>query len=153
MSPSARESSEWEAASGLFRVLASPLRVGIIQLLAVEPRTVGDLVRALAVAQPLVSQHLRVLRDQCLVAGERDGRETRYRLMDDHVAHIVADAVSHTGEHNHGAPDHGAPKDRASLERADPDDTDPGKTDPDDTDPDDTDPEKTDTQRDLEDAP
>ena len=98
---SSPEQKHREAASGLFRALASPLRVGIIELLAVEARSVGELVHDLDVAQPLVSQHLRVLREQCLVTGERHGREMRYRLMDDHVAHIVADAVSHVTEHNH----------------------------------------------------
>ena len=47
--------------------------------------------------QPLVSQHLRVLRAAGVVTGARRGREIEYSLTDEHVAHIVADAVSHAG--------------------------------------------------------
>jgi DNA-binding transcriptional ArsR family regulator len=50
------------------------------------------------VPQPLVSQHLRVLRGAGIVRGSRRGREIAYALTHDHVAHIVADAVSHAKE-------------------------------------------------------
>jgi hypothetical protein len=65
----------------------------------------GELLRALAapvriaiVAQPLISQHLRVLKAAGVVQGERHGREVVYRLVDDHLAHIVVDAVAHVQE-------------------------------------------------------
>jgi DNA-binding transcriptional ArsR family regulator len=48
--------------------------------------------------QPLISQHLRVLRGAGVVRGSRRGREIEYALTDDHIAHIVADAVSHADE-------------------------------------------------------
>jgi DNA-binding transcriptional ArsR family regulator len=59
---------------------------------------VHELVDALGVAQPLVSQHLRVLRGAGVVRGARRGREIEYSLTDEHIAHIVADAVSHARE-------------------------------------------------------
>lgn len=91
----------WEATGELFRCLSSPVRVGIIAQLLDGARTVGNMVDALGVSQPLVSQHLKVLREHCLVDGDKDGRRTLYRLMDDHVGHIVADAISHIAEHDH----------------------------------------------------
>jgi DNA-binding transcriptional ArsR family regulator len=45
-----------------------------------------------------VSQHLRTLRTAGLVTVARHGREAEYSLADAHVAHIVADAVTHTLE-------------------------------------------------------
>lgn len=99
---------DWDGASELFRALGSPLRVRIITLLTARPRSVSELVEHLGVSQPLVSQHLKVLREQCLVDPERHGREMRYRLMDDHVGHIVADAVAHVTEHDHLRRDRGA---------------------------------------------
>ncbi|MGB7363799.1 MAG: transcriptional regulator, partial [Rhodococcus sp. (in: high G+C Gram-positive bacteria)] len=33
-----------------------------------------------------------------VVHGERSGREVLYRLVDDHLAHIVVDAVAHARE-------------------------------------------------------
>jgi DNA-binding transcriptional ArsR family regulator len=56
------------------------------------------LVERLEMSQPLVSQHLRVLRGARLVGVERQGREAVYSLIDQHVAHIVADAVNHVKE-------------------------------------------------------
>ena len=52
----------------------------------------------LGVPQPLVSQHLKILKAAGVVAGERSGREVLYRLADHHLAHIVVDAVAHAGE-------------------------------------------------------
>ena len=49
-------------------------------------------------SQPLVSQHLRILRGARLVGVERHGREAVYSLTDHHVAHIVVDAVNHSKE-------------------------------------------------------
>ena len=63
-----------------------------------SPRCVHELVAALGVAQPLVSQHLRVLKAAGVVRGDRNGREVVYRLADEHLAHIVSDAVTHVEE-------------------------------------------------------
>ena len=60
-----------------------------------------ELVEKLGAPQPLVSQHLRVLRGAGVVRGARRGREIAYSLVDEHVAHIVADAVSHAREVDH----------------------------------------------------
>ena len=87
-----------EAASELLRALASPVRLGIVRELASGGRHVHELVAALGVSQPLVSQHLRVLRASRIVTGRRQAREIEYTLTDDHVAHIVLDAIRHAGE-------------------------------------------------------
>jgi DNA-binding transcriptional ArsR family regulator len=89
---------DYEAAGELLRALASPLRIAIITELGGGARCVHELVDALAVSQPLVSQHLRILRRAGLVSGARRGREIEYSLTDEHVAHIVADAILHAGE-------------------------------------------------------
>ncbi|MGW0763506.1 ArsR/SmtB family transcription factor [Streptomyces sp. NPDC002814] len=99
-SPSpAREPLETlQAASDLLRALASPVRVGIVRELAGGGKYVHELVAALGVSQPLVSQHLRVLRTSRIVTARRQARETQYSLTDDHVAHIVLDAIRHAQE-------------------------------------------------------
>jgi ArsR family transcriptional regulator, zinc-responsive transcriptional repressor len=86
------------AASELLKALASPVRLGIVRELASGDRRVHELVAALGVSQPLVSQHLRVLRSSRIVAARRQAREIEYTLTDDHVAHIVMDAIRHAGE-------------------------------------------------------
>jgi ArsR family transcriptional regulator, zinc-responsive transcriptional repressor len=88
----------YEAAGELLRALSAPLRVAIVTELAGGERCVHELVDELGAPQPLVSQHLRVLRAAGVVRGERRGREIAYSLVDEHVAHIVADAVTHARE-------------------------------------------------------
>jgi ArsR family transcriptional regulator len=78
--------------------LAAPVRIAIVLQLHSSARCVHELVEALGVTQPLISQHLRVLKAAGVVAGERHGREVVYRLVDDHLAHIVMDAVAHVEE-------------------------------------------------------
>jgi ArsR family transcriptional regulator, zinc-responsive transcriptional repressor len=85
-------------AGELLRALAAPVRIAIVLQLRDADRCVHELVAALDVAQPLISQHLRVLKAAGVVRGERRGREVVYRLVDDHLAHIVVDAVAHVKE-------------------------------------------------------
>jgi DNA-binding transcriptional ArsR family regulator len=90
-----------QAASALLAALAAPMRLAIIALLDEHgSRCVHQLVDALGAPQPLVSQHLRVLRGADLVVGDRRHREVHYALVDPHVAHIVRDALAHV---SHGA--------------------------------------------------
>ncbi len=86
------------ATGDLLRALAAPVRISIVLELMRSELCVHQLVDALHVAQPLVSQHLRVLKSAGVVRGERNGREIVYRLVDDHLAHIVVDAVAHAAE-------------------------------------------------------
>ncbi|MEE3853413.1 metalloregulator ArsR/SmtB family transcription factor [Gordonia sp. LSe1-13] len=104
---------EWEAASDLLRALASPTRIAIVLLLRERPQCVHEVVGALSLSQPLISQHLRVLKDAGVVRGQRNGREIVYELVDDHLAHIVTDALTHSMESPSGA----APTDRRTEGR------------------------------------
>jgi len=91
------------AAPALLRVLAEPLRWRIVELLADEELCVCHLVEALEVPQPLVSHHLRVLRDAELVETSRHRYWTYYRLRPEVLAPLgraitgLAEAVPPTG--------------------------------------------------------
>lgn len=63
-----------------FNAVAEPRRRQIIDALAGGERPVNDLVAALGLAQPLVSKHLRVLREVGLVQVRDEGRRRLYRL-------------------------------------------------------------------------
>jgi DNA-binding transcriptional ArsR family regulator len=63
-----------------FNAVAEPRRRLILDLLAGGERPVNDLVALLGLAQPLVSKHLRVLREVGLVNVRDDGRQRLYRL-------------------------------------------------------------------------
>jgi len=62
------------------RALADPMRARMVELLATEQLCVCHLTEELGAAQPLVSHHLKVLRDAGLVEGERWRYWTYYRL-------------------------------------------------------------------------
>ncbi|WP_375504676.1 ArsR/SmtB family transcription factor [uncultured Jatrophihabitans sp.] len=89
---------QYEAAGELLKVLSAPIRLAIITTLAAGPATVNALTVAVGHSQPLVSQHLRILRAGRLVHATTEGRERVYELVDEHVARIVADAIRHTAE-------------------------------------------------------
>jgi DNA-binding transcriptional ArsR family regulator len=65
--------------SDAFNAVAEPHRRAILDFLATEERPVGEVVKALRLAQPSVSKHLRVLREVDLVRARRDGRRILYR--------------------------------------------------------------------------
>src|SRR5262249_61663316 len=88
----------FEAAGELLRALAAPVRIAIVVRLGGGPQCVHDLVESTGAPQPLISQHLRVLRGAGVVRGVRRGREIAYSLTDEHIGHIVADAISHARE-------------------------------------------------------
>jgi DNA-binding transcriptional ArsR family regulator len=89
---------QYDAAGNLLRALTAPIRLAVIDLLADHPYCVHELVDAIGAPQPLVSQHLRVLRGTGLVRTRRRGKEVVYELTDVHAAHIVRDAVAHASE-------------------------------------------------------
>jgi DNA-binding transcriptional ArsR family regulator len=63
-----------------FNAVAEPRRRQILDVLAGGERSVSDLVTTLDLAQPLVSKHLRVLREVGLVRVRDEGRQRIYRL-------------------------------------------------------------------------
>ncbi len=63
-----------------FTAIAHPARRKILDLLAVEEKSVLSLAKPFNMSRPAVSQHLRILREVGLVKVHRVGREQRYRL-------------------------------------------------------------------------
>jgi DNA-binding transcriptional ArsR family regulator len=63
-----------------FNAVAEPRRRQILDVLAGGERPVNELVRAVGLAQPQVSKHLRVLREVGAVDVRDDGRQRLYRL-------------------------------------------------------------------------
>jgi DNA-binding transcriptional ArsR family regulator len=63
-----------------FNAVAEPRRRQILDVLSGGERPVNDLVDELALPQPQVSKHLRVLREVGLVDVRGDGRQRLYRL-------------------------------------------------------------------------
>jgi DNA-binding transcriptional ArsR family regulator len=62
-----------------FNAIAEPRRRHILELIAAEERSVGEIADALELQQPSVTKHLQVLLNVGLVTVRRDGRRTMYR--------------------------------------------------------------------------
>ena len=60
--------------------MAEPRRRDILNYLAMQERSVSEIVDAMEMEQPSVSKHLRVLRDVGLVQSRREGRQVLYRV-------------------------------------------------------------------------
>lgn len=66
--------------SSLIRAVDSPLRIRMLIALNERPHYVSELVALVGSSQPLVSQHLKVLKSVNLVHAERRGRQMSYSL-------------------------------------------------------------------------
>jgi len=72
----------------VLRVLADPLRLQILTLLAAERLCTCHRVELTGARQTNISNHLRVLREVGLVAAEPAGRFTYYRLLPGPLAEL-----------------------------------------------------------------
>src|ERR671919_97755 len=74
----------------LARALGDPLRWRIVELLATEQLCVAHLAEELDTAQPLVSHHLKVLRQAGLIEPDRYRYWTYYRLRPGALVRLAA---------------------------------------------------------------
>ena len=84
---------ELKNAEHLFSALDSPLRLRILILLADRGHFVHELVGKLEKSQPLISQHLRVLKSAGLVRSERSGHEVIYSLSSPKSIRLITTAA------------------------------------------------------------
>lgn len=80
----------FELESDLYRALAHPVRLRILELLSRAEACVCHLTAVLDLRQPYVSQQLATLRDAELVVDRRDGNLVYYRLKDPRLAGLLA---------------------------------------------------------------
>jgi ArsR family transcriptional regulator len=82
--------------------LADPKRIMLIYELAEAPKNVTELSHTLDMPQPLVSRHLKILREQGMVTATRLGPSVEYRLADERLVKaldllraVLRDQLSH----------------------------------------------------------
>jgi DNA-binding transcriptional ArsR family regulator len=74
----------------VFEILAEPNRRAILSLLVSSEQSVGEIERQLHMSQPMVSKHLRVLRDAGFVESTVDAQRRLYRLRPEPFREIDA---------------------------------------------------------------
>lgn len=88
----------YEQAAGIFRAVGDVERLRLLTRLSGGERCVTELAGAAGAGLSTVSQRLRVLRAEGLVARRRQGKHVYYSLADSHVAELVRNALAHAGE-------------------------------------------------------
>jgi ArsR family transcriptional regulator, nickel/cobalt-responsive transcriptional repressor len=83
------------AVAETMQALATPSRVRILGRLHGGALSVSELADAIGMEPSAVSHQLRVLRHLGFVVGRREGRRVVYDLHDDHVAHLLEEAIGH----------------------------------------------------------
>jgi DNA-binding transcriptional ArsR family regulator len=90
----------------VFRMLADATRVQLLWALTGEELPVNELATRIGKPAPSVSQHLAKLRMARLVRTRREGTQVFYRLENDDVGQLVADAVYNAEHAGPGVPAH-----------------------------------------------
>lgn len=92
----------FEQLAGVARILGSPHRLELLELLAQTDRAVEELARLSGLSIANASQHLQQLRRAGLVESERDGKHIRYRLADTEIVSLLR-ALRRITERNVGS--------------------------------------------------
>lgn len=89
----------YEVKANLFKGLAHPLRVRVLEMLSTHPETsVSELLEATGLEASHLSQHLAVLRNNRLVTADRRGNQVYYRLAYPQVADLLRVARTLLGD-------------------------------------------------------
>ena len=79
-----------EVKADLFRALAHPARVHVLELLSNGPAPVSDLLQSTGLEASHLSQHLAVLRRSGVVVAQRRGNAVTYRVAHPSVVSVLA---------------------------------------------------------------
>jgi ArsR family transcriptional regulator len=85
-------------AAQLFRAMGEASRLRILELLKPGEMCVTEIVAAVNEKFSTVSQRLRILRSEGLIARRREGTHVFYRLADRHVVDLIRNALAHADE-------------------------------------------------------
>ena len=75
--------------AGIFKVLAHPTRIHIIEILRAGEFSVGAILDQVKVEPANLSQHLSVLRQSHLVVTRKNGNQVHYSLRDPLLAEVL----------------------------------------------------------------
>jgi DNA-binding transcriptional ArsR family regulator len=80
-----------EQVAGVMKSLSNPRRLLLLcKLVEAGRMSVGELARSIGLSQSALSQHLALMRDDGLVAFDREGQTLFYRIADQRVEALLA---------------------------------------------------------------
>lgn len=74
----------------IFQTLADYNRLGIIKFICEKERSVGEIVKTTKLSQPLVSHHLRVLKENGILETKRNGPFIFYYIRDKRILDAIS---------------------------------------------------------------
>lgn len=84
--------------SEFFRMFDDPTRLKIINALMASELCVCDIAVLIGMSQPVVSHHLKILRQARVIRSRRAGKSVFYSLCDDHIGLIFRQGLTHVAE-------------------------------------------------------
>lgn len=75
--------------STVFHALSDPIRLEILSYLRDGEKCVCEIVPHLNLIQPLISRHLKVLKDCGLIRCRKDGTKRMYSIVDGKIYHVL----------------------------------------------------------------
>ena len=75
--------------STVFHALSDPIRLEIIQYLRNGEKCVCEIVPHLSLIQPLISRHLKILKDAGIVKCRKDGTKRMYAVVDNKIYNVI----------------------------------------------------------------
>jgi DNA-binding transcriptional ArsR family regulator len=73
----------------VFHALADPIRLEILSFLRDGEKCVCEIVPHLNLIQPLVSRHLKILKDAGIVRCRKDGTKRMYSVVDSRIYSVI----------------------------------------------------------------
>ena len=92
------EETELYDLAELFKVFGDSTRIRILFVLFEKDVCVCDLAETLNMTQSAISHQLKILKQNKLVKGRREGKSVFYSLADDHVRTIIEQGIDHIAE-------------------------------------------------------
>ncbi len=86
-----------EQAAECLKILAHPHRLRMVEMLLRDRYTVGELAEACGIPSHMASEHLRLMQRCGFLNNEKEGRRAYYRIVETHLAGIMACIESRFG--------------------------------------------------------
>jgi DNA-binding transcriptional ArsR family regulator len=77
----------------LFHALADPIRLEILGFLREGEKCVCEIIPHLNILQPVVSRHLKILKDAGIVKDRKEGNKRFYSIIDTRI-YVVIDGIT-----------------------------------------------------------
>jgi len=73
----------------IFKALSDPARLTIIDFLRDGEKCVCEIIPHIKLIQPVVSRHLKILKDAGLIKGRKDGNRRLYSIADQQIFRVI----------------------------------------------------------------